>query len=59
MSFADGIRTRLLTVEELITFLWRRRLWWLIPLAATLVLLALFLVFAQASGVGRFIYPFF
>jgi hypothetical protein len=46
-------------VGELLTFLWKRKLWWLIPMVAVLLLFGLLLIFASASGVGPFIYTLF
>ncbi|MFC2001133.1 DUF5989 family protein [Chloroflexota bacterium] len=42
---------------ELMAFLWHRKLWWLIPLIAVLVLFGLLLIFAGSSGIAPFIYP--
>ena len=44
---------------EFLTYLWRRKLWWLIPLAVTILLVGVLLVFGQASSVGPFIYTLF
>lgn len=44
---------------ELLAFLWQRKLWWLIPMIAVLLVFALFIVFASASGIGPFIYTLF
>lgn len=46
-------------VAEFLTFLWQRKLWWLIPMVVVLMVFALLLVFASASGVGPFIYTLF
>ena len=46
-------------VGELFTFLWQRKLWWLIPMVLMLVIFGLLLLFASASGVGPFIYSLF
>ena len=46
-------------VGQLLTFLWQRKLWWLIPMVTVLLLFGLLLVFASASGVGPFIYTLF
>ena len=46
-------------VGELFTFLWHRKLWWLIPMVLMLVIFGLLLLFASASGVGPFIYSLF
>jgi len=44
---------------ELITFFWERKLWWLIPMIAVLLIFGLLLIFASASGIGPFIYTLF
>ena len=46
-------------VGELFAFLWKRKLWWLIPMLLVIVLFGLLLVFAQASPVAPFIYTLF
>jgi len=46
-------------VGQLLGFLWQRKLWWLIPMVAVLLLFGLLLIFASASGVGPFIYTLF
>ncbi len=54
-----GIGTRVGIVGELFSFLWKRKLWWLIPMIVVIVIFALLLVFAQASPVAPFIYTLF
>jgi len=44
---------------ELMIYLWKQKMWWLIPMVSVLVLCGLFLVFASSSGLGPFIYSFF
>ncbi len=44
---------------ELLAFLWKRKLWWLIPMTTMLLLLAALLIFAQASSIAPFIYSLF
>jgi hypothetical protein len=44
---------------EILVFLWRRKLWWLIPMVTVLILFGLLLIFAQASAVAPFIYTLF
>lgn len=46
-------------VGEILSFLWKRKLWWLIPMVAVLLLFGLLVIFASASGVGPFIYTLF
>ncbi|HID64553.1 MAG TPA: hypothetical protein EYP49_17690 [Anaerolineae bacterium] len=50
---------RLGIVGEIFVFLWRRKLWWLIPMVTMLTLSGLLLFFAQASVVASFIYTLF
>lgn len=47
------------TVGELFQFLWARRLWWLIPFVAVLLLVAVLLIVGQVTGVAPFIYTLF
>jgi hypothetical protein len=51
--------TRLGVIRELLRFLWRRKLWWLIPMIVVLLLFVVLLVFAQGSAVAPFIYTLF
>lgn len=46
-------------VGELLAFLWRRKLWWLLPMVALLLIFGLLMIFASASGVGPFVYTLF
>jgi hypothetical protein len=50
---------RLGVLGELLSFLWRRKRWWLIPLVTVLVILLVLLLFATASGLGPFLYSIF
>jgi len=44
---------------EFITFLWERKLWWMIPMVVVLVVFGLLLIFAQTSAIAPFIYTLF
>jgi hypothetical protein len=46
-------------VKELLEFLWKRKMWWLIPMVVVLLVFGLLLIFASVSGVGPFIYTLF
>jgi hypothetical protein len=46
-------------VGELLSFLWARKLWWLIPMITVLLLFGLLLIFASTSGLAPFIYTLF
>jgi len=44
---------------ELMTFLWKRKLWWLMPMVVVLLFFGMLIVFGQATGMGPFIYTLF
>ncbi len=58
-KFIRSMTSNFGVVNELLAFLWKRKLWWLIPMVAVLLLFGLLLIFASASGVGPFIYTLF
>lgn len=59
MSKGGKLFLRLGTLGELLSLLWRRKLWWIIPMVVVLILLTALLVFAQSSVVAPFIYTLF
>jgi hypothetical protein len=44
---------------EFMGFLWKKKLWWMIPMIVILVLVGLLLIFAESSGLAPFIYTLF
>lgn len=58
-NFIRSMSSNFGVVSELLRFLWQRKLWWLIPMVAVLLIFGLLLIFASASGVGPFIYSLF
>ncbi len=58
MSFFRSLFRRLGIIKKLFSFLWERKLWWLIPLIIVLLLFALLIIFGQ-SPVSLFIYTLF
>ena len=58
-NFIRSMVSNLGVAGEFLVFLWRRKLWWLIPMIVMLLLFGLLLIFASASGVGPFIYTLF
>ena len=44
---------------ELLSFLWQRKLWWMIPLVTILLFFGMIIVVGSATGVGPFIYTIF
>lgn len=59
MKATRSITTRLGIMGELLTFLWQRKLWWLIPMVLVLLLFGVLLIFAQTSSIAPFIYTLF
>lgn len=53
------INTRLGVLGELFSYLWQRKLWWLIPMIVVLILVVGLLIFAQSSPIAPFIYTLF
>lgn len=51
--------TRLGVLGELFSYLWQRRLWWLIPMLVVLIFVVGLLIFAQGSPLAPFIYTLF
>jgi len=54
----DAVR-RLGVVGQLIAFLWRERLWWMIPILIALILAALIVVLGSNPAVAPFVYVLF
>jgi hypothetical protein len=59
MRILRNVATGAGTVGELFEFLWRRKLWMLIPFVAVLLLVGLLLLVGQATGIAPFIYTLF
>ena len=59
MKWVKRLRSRTAVVGELFEFLWRQRLWWLIPMVTVLLLFGLLLLFAQSSPLAPFVYTLF
>ncbi len=57
MNAVHQLTARASIVVELFSFLWQRKLWWMIPLAVLMLLLGLLLAFAQVSSVAPWMYP--
>ena len=54
----DAVR-RLGVVGELLAFLWRERLWWMIPILIALILVALLVLLGSNPAVAPFVYVLF
>jgi hypothetical protein len=58
-NFIRSMTSNFSVAGELLSFLWQRKLWWLIPMITLLLIFGLLLIFASASGIGPFIYTLF
>ncbi len=58
-TFIRSMSSNFSVVGELLSFLWVRKLYWLIPMVAVLMIFGLLLIFASASGLAPFIYTLF
>ncbi len=60
MSFSSLIRstkTRFYILRGLFGFLWKNKLWWIIPMIILLIIFFLLMIFAQSTPLGPLIYP--
>lgn len=52
----SSIKQRLGIVGEFLEFLWKKRMYWMIPVFLMLVLIGALVLFAQSSALSPFIY---
>ena len=57
-NIGKKLGSRLSILRELMQFLWQNKLWWMIPIIITLLVLGVFVWFAQSATVP-FIYTLF
>lgn len=58
-SALQELKERLGTLGELLAFLWKRKLYWMLPMVITLIVFALVILFGSASPLSPFIYTLF
>jgi hypothetical protein len=54
-----NLRMKFSIAGELLSFLWVMKLWWMIPMVVTLLVLGGIIIFAQSSAIAPFIYTLF
>ena len=59
MAYFKRVIAKLGILGELLQFFWERKMWWLMPMILTLLLLGLLIVFTQGTAVAPFIYTLF
>lgn len=55
----DWTSSRLGTVGAVVRLLYRRKLWWLVPMFCVLLLFIVLLALATTTGIAPFIYTLF
>jgi LPS O-antigen subunit length determinant protein (WzzB/FepE family) len=55
----NSLTSRTGTIRELFAYLWKNKLWWIIPAVVVIILFGILVIFAQASPVSPFIYALF
>lgn len=53
------LEATLKTIGELFSFLWRRRLWWLIPMFLVVLFFGLLIILVGSSPLAPIVYPLF
>lgn len=56
MSLAKRILTRSGETKDLFVYLWKAKMWFLIPFIIVLLFFAAIMIFANATGTAPFIY---
>jgi len=59
MSARSEFGGKLSIAGELLVYLWRNKLWWMLPMVGVLLVFGLLIVFGTSTGVGPFIYTMF
>ena len=59
MKFLKNLKSKFSIFKELWEFMRVRKVWWLGPIIALLILLGLLIVFAEGSALSPFIYALF
>lgn len=57
--FLRGMFYNVTIVQDMMSFLWKEKLWFLIPIVALLLIIGLLLIFSTASGIAPVIYTLF
>jgi len=59
MTIGKRALAKLGVFGELLRFLWKRKLWWMIPMIVFLVIFGFLIIFSQSSALAPFIYSLF
>ncbi|MFC1627060.1 DUF5989 family protein [Patescibacteria group bacterium] len=56
---AKKTKQRSSIIGELFQFLWKNKLWWLMPMLVIFLLLGLLIIFTEGSALAPFLYTLF
>jgi len=59
MSLIKSFKNKFSIFFELISFLWKAKLWWMIPMITVMILISLMIILGTSSPLGPFIYTLF
>ncbi|HEV2176109.1 MAG TPA: DUF5989 family protein [Terriglobia bacterium] len=59
MGFVRVASRRFGIAGELLSFFWRNKRWWVLPMVVVLLLMGVLLILAQSSVIAPFIYTLF
>ena len=59
MAIGEKTLSKFGVFGELLRFLWKRKLWWMIPIITILILFGVLIVLSSSSAVAPFIYSLF
>ena len=59
MNIIKSFKNKFLIFSELINFLWKAKLWWMIPMIFIMVLFSMMIILGTSTGLGPFIYTLF
>ncbi|MBG73570.1 MAG: hypothetical protein CL730_00815 [Chloroflexi bacterium] len=59
MSIIKSFKGKFIIFSELISFLWKAKLWWMIPMISVMVILSMIIIFGTSTALGPFIYTLF
>jgi hypothetical protein len=59
MNIIKSFKNKFLIFSELIKFLWKAKLWWMIPMIFIMVLFSMMIILGTSTGLGPFIYTLF
>ena len=51
--------SKLSVIVELFSFLWKKKLWWLIPMILVILVVGILIVFVASSPLAPIVYPLF